>query len=119
MALRLSEVEEVLFPNGQTLASWLKEYKFFAGKRVHVVINGSDRLLLRLYTQRNCYTILAKEDYLGCTAFRRVFRPGEDWLRGNDLPDGNFSHETLEQILGAIVFYEALEVAKDEEEIEV
>ena len=133
MALRLSEIEKIKCPNGGTLISWLGEFKYCTGKRIHVVINDVDRFKIRIYTARNCYGIVAcgekprendepyaegqKRDYLGCIASTRTPRPGEDWTRGNDLPDGSFCKRTFHRILGAIVFYEALEVAKDIEPI--
>lgn len=126
MALRLSGVETIKCPNGRTLAGWLQGFKFFAAKRVHVVKNSDDELYIKIYTARNCYAIRAigeciqelKESndihtYLGCVGSSRTPRPGEDWTRGNDLPDGYFNEKTFHHILGAIVFYEALEVAKD------
>jgi len=113
MALRLSDVEEVMCPNGKTLVEWLKRCSYFASKRIHVVENTNDTLRIRLYTARHCYGIKATDGYLGCIASTRTPRPGEDWTRGNDLPDGKFCERTFQDILGAIVFYEALEVAKD------
>lgn len=43
--------------------------------------------------------------YLGCIADTRKPRPGEDWMRGNDLRDGDLSEETWIGILGDIVSY--------------
>ncbi len=117
MALRLSEVEVIKCPNGRTLVNWMLNFKFFTPKRVHVVKNAGDELYIRIYTARNCYAIRAVGDvdrgYLGCVASRRTPRPGEDWTRGNDLPDGSFCKVVFRRILGAIVFYEALELAKE------
>lgn len=138
MALRLSEVEEIHCSNGIQLVDWLGHFKFFTGKRVHIVKNTNEELYVRIYTARNCYAIHAIGDqirepeetgdgvvsYLGCVASRRTPRPGEDWTRGNDLPDGRFCKGTLNRILGAIVFYEAVEVsefpkvARDMEQVE-
>jgi len=123
MALRLSDVEVIKCPNGGTLIGWLGEFKYCTGKRIHVVENSEYELYIRIYTARNCYAIrakgagLEKPNYLGCIASTRTPRPGEDWTRGNDLPDGSFCKKTFHRILGAIVFYEALEVAKDIEPI--
>jgi len=41
--------------------------------------------------------------YLGCIVNRRLQRPGEDWTRGCDLPDGYFCRETWERIKNAII----------------
>jgi hypothetical protein len=37
-------------------------------------------------------------------------RAGEDWVRGNDLPDGPFSKETWDRIIYAIVRYELVKL---------
>lgn len=122
MAIRLSDVE-IKSKHGRRLVEWLGEFKYCYGKRIHVVVNTEEEIRLRIYTARNCYAIHAhKTDgrwpiYFACEASTRAPRPGEDWTRGNDLPDGEFSKETLNQIMGSIVFYEALEVAKDIEPI--
>ena len=60
-----------------------------------------------LATTGHGYSIsFAEGRYLGCTAGSRIARPGENWLRGNDLPDGPFSRETFDKIIMAIVGYE-------------
>jgi len=117
MALRLSEAK-IESEHGKQLVEWLRAYKYSYGKRVHVVVNTEDEIRLRIYTARNCYGIhahIVRPDYIyfACEASTRAPRPGEDWTRGNDLPDGQFSQELLHEIMGSIVFYEALEVAKD------
>ncbi len=42
----------------------------------------------------------------------RKFRAGENWRRGNDLPDGPFSKETFDEIICAIARYEVVAKAK-------
>jgi len=111
MILRLSETR-VKKGRGRQLVEWLRAYKFFDPAKVHVVTNALDVFRIQLYTQRHCYFFVVKDDYLGCMASSRKPRPGEDWTRGNDLPDGKFSLETLRAIMGAVVFYEALVVVK-------
>jgi len=65
-----------------------------------------------LYTATNRYSITAtfrgdnNKNYLGCTASSRKSRAGEDWTRGNDLPDGDLSERTWQRILAGIVRYE-------------
>lgn len=63
-----------------------------------------------LYTFEHAYAIVAieepKKTYLGCIASLRKPRAGEDWTRGNDLPDGPLTKETWNRILKAIVTYE-------------
>ena len=60
------------------------------------------------------YAVDRPEDdgYLGCQVSARKARAGEDWRRGNDLPDGPFSVETWNMILNAIINYELVELSK-------
>ena len=44
--------------------------------------------------------------YLGGGVVSRKHNIGEDWVRGNDLPDGDFSEDTLRKIMYAILRYE-------------
>ena len=71
-----------------------------------------------IYTKTTAYHISAIEryagkSYLGCIAASRKARPGEDWTRGNDLPDGNLSKKTWRQILAGIVRYEAQRISSE------
>jgi len=71
---------------------------------------------IMFYTDNNKYSIVAidrGEDagYLGCQVSSRKPRAGEDWDRGNDLPDGLFNKKTLEQIKNAIIAYELVELS--------
>lgn len=64
-----------------------------------------------IHTVLNKYSIRAVDrldqpGYLGCTATGRYSRPGEDWLRGNDLPDGVLEYETWKRIKQAMLVYE-------------
>ena len=69
--------------------------------------HGNDRISARIYTPDHCYCISASTSgYLGCTAGTRKARAGEDWNRGNDLPDGPFNKRTWERIKNAIIGYE-------------
>jgi len=72
---------------------------------------------VRVFTRTEQYQIIATQDYLGCTASNRKPRAGEDWTRGSDLPDGEFSGETWEAIKNRIVAYELVRVAKPREEV--
>jgi hypothetical protein len=63
------------------------------------------------YTDEHKYFIVAIEEengdgYLGCQVSARKPRAGETWTRGNDLPDGKFTTQTLEQIKNKIIAYE-------------
>lgn len=69
------------------------------------------------YTDEYKYRVYAvdrKEDdgYLGCGVMARKRRAGEDWTRGNDLPDGPFAIETWNKILNAIVNYELVKLSE-------
>lgn len=65
---------------------------------------------ISIFTFTNEYRIVAKEradgGYLGCIAKCRYPRAGENWCRGNDLPDGKLTEETWQEILAGIVRYE-------------
>jgi len=65
-----------------------------------------DRVRVKLFTDGHEYSISATPGYLGCGVSTRKPRPGEDWARGNDLADGEFSEGTWLRILKDIVAYE-------------
>jgi len=77
--------------------------------------NYEHRFRFRLYTFMNVYGIVAIERsdkaYLGCQVSMRKPRAGEDWNRGNDLPDGPLNRETWDKILKSIVIYELEELS--------
>jgi hypothetical protein len=69
------------------------------------------------YTDEYKYKILAIDrpddgGYLGCLVSSRKPRAGEDWTRGNDLPDGPLEEQTWFMILNAIINYELVELSK-------
>ena len=55
--------------------------------------------------------------YLMCSVQTRKPRAGEDWNRGNDLPDGDYSKETWQRIVNAIIAYELVKVVKTPREL--
>ena len=68
------------------------------------------------YTEDNRYSITAidrdgDDGYLGCTVTCRKARAGEEYNRGNDLPDGPFTEETWNTIVYAIVNYELVKLS--------
>ena len=109
---RLAELGEdnILLAEGRQFINWLKDFKFSNHKYINVTVNGDDVFGVTIYTVTNAYAFRITTAYLGCTAGTRMPRAGEDWTRGNDLPDGKFAKETLINILGAILFYEAQKV---------
>lgn len=69
------------------------------------------------YTEKHQYFITAiartkDEGYLGCQVNCRKPRAGEDWIRGNDLPDGKFNKATWDKILMAIINYEVVKLSR-------
>jgi hypothetical protein len=68
-------------------------------------------------TAEHRYSISAHPTYLGCIASATRERPGEDWTRGNDLPDGPFCRETWEKIKNAIIRYELVKLVPIHESI--
>jgi len=68
------------------------------------------------YTDEHKYSITAidregDKGYLGCTASTRKARAGEDWTRGNDLPDGPFNKKTWDKIILGILRYEIMKLS--------
>jgi hypothetical protein len=78
--------------------------------------DGEEYKEFSFYTEDNKYSIIAidreKDDgYLGCGVSCRKVRAGEDWIRGNDLPDGPFIEQTWNTIIYAIVNYELVKLS--------
>lgn len=87
--------------------------------------NFEFRKEISFYTYNHKYFITAiergkEQGYIGCAISARKCRAGEDWQRGNDLPDGPFNTKTLEQIKNGIIAYELeqLSVKKPQDPIE-
>lgn len=76
-----------------------------------------ERQSFQFYTKDNKYYLVFGENYLGCTVSSRKSRAGEDWTRGNDLPDGKFNEKTWNRIKNAIISYELVKIAKKQREI--
>lgn len=70
------------------------------------------KLHMMLYTSNNMFNItgsvnlMGDRSYLGCTASSRTSRIGEDWTRGSDLADGQYSKETWDRICFDMLSYE-------------
>lgn len=107
----------------QMLDQWLKEL-VYPGKVSDFVKEiegkGEDGEVYRslcIYTEEHQYFISAIErssgkSYIGCQVNARKSRAGEDWVRGNDLPDGEFNKKTWDRIIYAIVSYEMIKLSK-------
>ncbi len=81
--------------------------------------DNEEGIRIRLFTNNNYYSIVAYrpkgehyKGYLGCTSGSRKSRAGEDWSRGNDLADGEFSKETWIRILSDIIGYELVKIQR-------
>ena len=76
--------------------------------------DGMAHYSAQIFTATNIYRISANfgegGSYLGCTTTSRMPRAGEDWSRGNDLPDGEFCRETWDAISRAILRYETVDI---------
>ncbi len=125
----MSEEEKVVSITGkeptkmEMLDQWLKEL-IFPGEVQNFVqeVGGADNPSeisrdICFYTEEHQYCISAIErfhgddSYLGCAVSTRKARVGEDWLRGNDLPDGKFTKKTWDMIINAIVSYELVKLS--------
>lgn len=109
---------EEMFVITPELATWLKKIVKYGNVDSQILImrkHESKCLRYRcwLYTNDYRYTFSAhikfdenEKDYLGGYVETRKPRPGENWHRGNDLPDGEYTEETFNKIVRAIVAYE-------------
>ena len=102
---------------------WLKEIVPHENEECYVKNreeeSSPDRFRERfyIYTRDHVYAITVawkegNKGYMGCVVSCRKPRAGEDWTRGNDLPDGPYSYETWIKIKNAIIKKELVKVAK-------
>ena len=119
---------EVLQHKYAELAQWLRPLCRYDKIEDFVIIDYKDKTLyLKLFTKDHSYRISARlpdceklgngkmisvDGYLGCQGQIRKPRAGEDWTRGNDLPDGPYTKETWDKIIYAIIAYELVKVVK-------
>ena len=101
---------------------WLKQIIRYGNVDSQVLIEwdvnyeldpNANKFTCIFYTETHKYYIYGysptakhPKGYLGCGGNSRKSRPGEDWHRGNDLPDGDYSKETFDRIVRGIVAYE-------------
>ena len=114
----LSEAVDFLIqknsPTGETFYKWLSEIIPWSQIDKHVLwTDHGDRTNAKIYTQSHAYSITYRHDggYLGCIASTTFHRPGENWTRGSDLPDGPFDRKTWDAIKNAIIKYELQELS--------
>jgi len=109
--------EEILLAEFPDLLEWMKPICQRRGVNAAVrVVNlekteQETRARIEFYTTEYGYrlNVAVKKDrpsYLGLTAVRMRLRPTEDWQRGSDLHDGEYSKETFCKIVADIVAYE-------------
>lgn len=105
------------------LIEWMTEVKYWSPETKQswedYIIDDpeNDAFRMIIYTDNYSYAISVyhhedRDSYLGCIAATRKPRAGEDWTRGNDLPDGTFSRETFDKIVRRIVGYELVAKVK-------
>ena len=51
----------------------------------------------------SCHIRPSGDNYLGGSFSTTQYRVGEDWMRGNDLPDGSFNKRTFDAIIRSIL----------------
>lgn len=85
---------------------------------VETALEFQPAVLLHIWTEKRSYSIVGKpqrrdegdelrRSYLGCTMSNRAPRAGEDWTRGSDLHDGQFTEAGWLAILTDIAGFEA------------
>ena len=99
-------------PWGSSIEEANKEYFRFTERE-----DGRGSVIL--CTEAHTYHLSFTDDYLGAMACTRTYRAGEDWTRGNDLPDGKFTREVFDRIIHAMLVYELVELAPVREPVEV
>jgi len=112
------EVNEVYnFPKIEELKKWLASIIYPGNLQDFVMLQeiqndeNTKTLKSTFYTENHQYFIVGvdkinEDGYLGCQVTCRKTRAGEDWFRGNDLPDGKFNKQTWDLILQSIICYE-------------
>ena len=95
----------------EQLQEWFGEAKFARPERLRFSEEDGGQGRVIFCTGTNTYSIRFTNRYLGCVAGSRLQRPGENWTRGSDLPDGDFSRETFDEIIKAIIAYEMVALA--------
>ena len=103
----------------EQLQEWFSDAKFARPERFRFSEEDDGQGRVIFCTVVNTYSIHFTEGYLGCVASSRTLRPGENWTRGSDLPDGSFSRETFDEIIKAIVAYELVDLAPVAESVPV
>lgn len=83
-------------------------------------VSDNPSMWVRFYSDSYVYAISVhskpdkpiEEWYLGAYVSTRYHRPTEDWVRGNDLPDGDFTESTWRSIVSAFAGYQLLDISE-------
>lgn len=104
------------------LSKWLKELGRFRKFEDYIYISDYKKgeIRLKIFTREHYYPIVAKlptkerpDGYLGTYGQCRKPRAGEEWTRGNDLPDGAYSKKTWDSFKDCLIAYELVKVVKN------
>lgn len=88
----------------RTLEQWLSDAGLEPGHKSKLTFDDDYNypvVKARFWTKDYVVSIHAPlgRDYLGGYSKLRRYEAGEDWHRGNDMPDGNFHKSTFDAIL--------------------
>jgi len=101
------ELPESLLP--ESLRNCIERFNTWFGSKLDFSLGyKEERLRTHIYTEEHIYHISMTPSYLGCIMTCRKPEIGEDWSRGSDLPDGDFSQDTFNRIMKGIVSVEML-----------
>jgi len=104
------------------LKDWLKEVSRYGKVENFVFISDYKKgeISLKIFTKDHYYPIVAilpttekPNGYFGTFGHCRKPRAGEDWTRGNDLPDGSYSKETWDAFKDKLISYELVKVVRN------
>lgn len=93
----------------EDIQDYFKIGKFFDSDNLLCSLHD-DTYEIKMFTSDHVYTIFIKHDYISGFVSDRKSRPGELWVRGNDLPDGDRNFDTFMEIMFSIVKYELEEI---------
>ena len=103
------------------LYKWLKELSRYRNieDSIYIYDYKKGEIHLQIFTKDHYYTIVAMipsekrpKGYLGTYGQVRKPRAGENWTRGSDLPDGNYSKETWDSFKDCLIAYELVKVVR-------
>lgn len=110
------------------LYNWVKSISRYDKIDDFIMIDYKEsRMRVKFFTKNHEYRISAKrpevnvhmdKGYLGCVVQVRKPRAGENWQRGNDLPDGKYCEETWLKIMRGIIAYELVKYIKPKKPME-